>query len=61
MQKIILKKKLTKFTADEVLVRKGWFVSLQNVAQKFEKNPTIENKAMLLGYITSAKFIVENL
>jgi hypothetical protein len=52
---------MNKNSPEEVLVRVGWFVSLQNAADRFEKKPTEENKQMLLGYISSAKEIVKNL
>ena len=61
MPTIKLTKKINKFSSDEVIVLAGWFVSLKNIADKFEKKPTEENKAMLLGYISSAEFIVKNL
>ena len=59
--KVKLKRKINKFTTDEVLVRKGWFVGLKEIADKYEKNPTALNKMTLLGFISSAEFIVNNL
>jgi hypothetical protein len=62
--KVTLKKKITKkdlCSPDEVVVRKGWFESLYKYAQRFEKDPTAQNKALLLGYISSAEFIVNKL
>jgi hypothetical protein len=59
-----LKKRITKraiCSPDEVIVMKGWFERLYQVAQKFEQNPSPVNKSMLLGYISSAEFIVKNL
>lgn len=56
-----MEKKITKFDYDEVLVRKGWFIRLKEIADKFEKNPTDTNKSMLLGFISSAEFIINNL
>ena len=62
-KKIILTKRINKTTfclPDEVLVRVGWFERLYEVAQRFEKDPNPVNRAMLLGYISSARFIVDN-
>lgn len=42
------RKKQLKFSSDEVLVRVAWFISLKQIADKFEKNPTETNKATLL-------------
>ena len=53
--------KINRFSPDEVLVRIGWFASLKEIADKFEKNPTDLNKMMLLGFISSAEFIIKNL
>lgn len=50
-----------KFSSDEVLVRVGWFISLKQIADKFEKKPTEVNKATLLGYISSAESIIKTL
>jgi len=60
-KKIVLKKKLTKFSNDQVLVQKGWFIGLKEIADKFEKKPTDLNRMILLGFISSAEFIIENL
>ena len=60
-KKITLKKTINRFNVDEVIVYKGWFVRLKEIADKFEKNPTDLNKAMLLGYISSAEFIIKSL
>jgi hypothetical protein len=64
MNKAILSKRIKKaeiIINDEVLVQRGWFQRLYQIAQKFEKKPDNMNKALLLGYISSAKFIIDNL
>jgi hypothetical protein len=64
MKKAILSKRIKKaeiIINDEVLVQRGWFQRLYQIAQKFEKKPDNMNKALLLGYISSAKFIIDNL
>lgn len=64
MPKIILKKKIKKSelcSPDEVIVLKGWFRSLYQYAQRYEKDPTPQNRALLFGYISSAEFIVGKL
>lgn len=48
-------------TAGEVIIQKAWFLSLLETANEFEKHPTDVNKAILLGFISSAKFIVTHL
>jgi hypothetical protein len=53
--------KLTKNSSEEVLIRVGWFVSLKSIADRYEKKPTKENLSMLLGFISSAEFVVNNL
>ena len=64
MQEITLKKRITKnqlCSADQVVVQTGWFKRLYQVAQRFEKDPTLQNKATLLGYISSVEYIVSDL
>ena len=64
MKKIILKKKIKKSDIcrpDEVIVLKGWFEQLYKLAQKYENNPSDMNRTLLLGYISSAEFIINNL
>jgi hypothetical protein len=62
--KPILNKKIKKtdtYNPEEVVVMKGWFSGLYRIAQKYEKNPTDFNRALLMGYISSAQFIIKNL
>lgn len=62
--KTTLKKRIVNkalFSVESVEVQIGWFSRLYKVAQRFEKNPTISNKALLLGYISSAEFVVNKL
>ena len=64
MTKIILKKKITKKAINKpkkVVVVVGWFSRLYEIAQKFEKKPDEFNKALLLGYIKTAEYIVTTL
>ena len=59
MKKIKLTKKIEKdIREDSVRVRKAWFKKLREFADKFEKNPTDLNKMYLLGFISSADFII---
>ena len=60
--KKILTKRITKkqiYKAETVTIMRGWFSRLYQLAQRYEKEPTDENKALLLGYISSAKFIID--
>lgn len=61
MPKVTLKKKINKFSPDEVSVRVGWFISLKELADKYEKYPTPANLACLLGYISSAECIIKTM
>ena len=53
-------KKLSKNNSDQITIRRGWFASLKQHADRYEKKPTKENKQILLGFIDSAEFIVKN-
>ena len=59
--KVKLTKKINKLSHEDVIVKAGWFVGLAELAERFEKRPSHLNKLLLLGYISSAKFIVSNL
>ncbi len=52
---------MTKDTSDMITINKSWFKGLIAIADKAEVEPTTLNQTMLLGYISSAKFIIKNM
>ena len=53
-----MKKIITKSSNDEVLIRAGWFVGLKELADRYLKDASLANRAMLLGYIASTEYII---